>query len=77
METKNMAEKTAEQIRDEFLSHIAALVRYWGGTLQSVDRDPVKSLQDRLDGLAFSILVMLDGGSAGLQGGLPAFIVVP
>lgn len=60
-----MAEKTTEEIRDEFLAHLAGLVRYW-------DRVDGTS-REKLNGLAFSILTTLDG----CCDGMPAFIVAP
>ena len=50
------------EVRAEFLSHVHLLANYWA-TL------PYKSAQERCDGLAFSILSMIDGCNAGL----PAF----
>ncbi len=45
--------KTKEEIRQEFLNHIKSLVKYWDELLQ-------KTTTDRLNGLAFSILSMID-----------------
>lgn len=59
-------EYTAEEIREQFLDHIWGMLRYW--------RDlPDQTVQERLEGLAFSILVALDGGAMDL----PAFLVAP
>ena len=58
---------TEEEVRNAFLEQVRAMVRYWASN--SVDD---KSVERRLDGLAFSILVILDGGSA-----LPGFTVTP
>lgn len=57
-------EKTSDEIRNEFLTHVSGLITYWNeqGTSQ----------KDALEGLAFSILAMLDGTSV-----LPEFIVAP
>ena len=58
-------EMTADEVRDKLLSHIWTMIRYWernGG----VERD-------KMEGLAFSILVALDGSSSGL----PGFVVAP
>lgn len=45
---------TAEEARENIISHVRTMVKYWA-------RLPDKSITDRLDGLAFSILVMVDG----------------
>lgn len=59
-------EYTKDEIRQQFLAHIHTLVDYW-------DRQvPDYTCRQKLDGLAFSILAMLDGTSE-----LPAFIVAP
>lgn len=57
-------ELTQKEIQDRFLRHVRGIVEYW----KTVDRPP----GELCDGVAFSILTMLDGGSA-----LPAFEVVP
>jgi len=54
--------KTEEEVREEFLSHIRNLATYWNHV-----QDDKK---EALDGLAFSILSMLDG-----SGELPAFTI--
>lgn len=59
-------EKTKEEVQEEFLNHIRNMVDYW-------DELPQKSSKERLEGLAFSILAMLDGSAIEL----PAFIVAP
>lgn len=59
-------EKSVEEIREEFLSHVHNLVDYWN----NVDE---RSTKEKLSGLAFSILSTLDGCSAEL----PSFIVAP
>ena len=62
--------KTEEEIREKFLSHVRSLINYW----DRVDgKDAPKTQKDRLAGLAFSILVTLDGEAADL----PGFIVAP
>jgi len=58
-------EKTVEEVRTEFLEHIRELVNYW----DRIEKDTTK---EKLEGLAFSILVTLDGCSS-----LPSFIVAP
>lgn len=63
-------EKTTEEIREEFLKHVRSLIKYWN----SVEgKDSPKTCLDRLEGLAFSIMVALDGGAMAV----PGFIVAP
>lgn len=59
-------EKTMEEVREEFLGYIEMMINYW-------DDINSKNTKEKLNGLAFSILSMLDGCSASL----PAFIVAP
>lgn len=59
-------EYTEEEIREQFLENIRAYVRYW-------DKLPDKSTKERLEGLAFSILAVIDGSTAEL----PAFVLAP
>jgi hypothetical protein len=47
---------TKEESRKIVLDHIRALVRYW-------DSLPDKPSKEKLEGLAFSILTMIDGDS--------------
>lgn len=58
-------DKTQEQIKYEVLAHVRMMVHYW-------DEQEGRSVKEKLEGLAFSILVMIDGESA-----LPAFILAP
>ena len=58
---------TAEEVRQQFIDHVRALSRYWA-TLPGN-----KTPQERCDGLAFSILVAIDGGAMAL----PAFDLAP
>lgn len=51
---------TKEEARDMYLSHMRMLVDYWS------KESKCKTERERLDGLAFSFLVMLDGGSSSL-----------
>jgi len=60
-------EYTPEEVRTMFLDYIRGLVKYWAR------EDRVPDVKEKLEGLAFSILVTLDGES----GGLPCFDVVP
>ena len=59
-------EYTDEEVRDMFISHIWMLVNYW-------DKADRPTQHDRMAGLAFSILSMLDGCSMNL----PGFSVIP
>jgi hypothetical protein len=59
-------ELTKDEVTDKFLKHIKAMEKYWEGL-------PNKSSEEKLNGLAFSILVLLDGGA----GFMPSFIVAP
>jgi len=55
-----------EEARKRFLNHVRNMAAYW--------RDlPNETVEERLNGLAFSILVAIDGGA----GGLPKFIFAP
>ena len=57
---------TKEQTREDFLKQIKSIVWYWASSnVHDV------TMMERCEGVAFSILVMLDGGS-----GLPAFDVI-
>jgi len=60
-------EYTEEEVRNKFLEYIAFLIKYWD------EIDSVRTQKERMKGLAFSILSMLDGCS----GELPGFIVAP
>lgn len=63
-----------ETPRDAFLAHVRHLVEYWDGTgIRQHPNDVRPDRRWRLDGLAFGILVALDG----FAGGVPAFAVVP
>jgi hypothetical protein len=67
IESAEPREYTTEEVRALFLRHIRVMVDYWCN--ESSKPFP----REKLEGLAHSILVMLDGYSAGL----PAFIVAP
>ena len=60
---------TAEEVRAQVQSHVQGLIRYWA-TVTPHNGD---TIENRLEGLAFSILAMLDGASANL----PGFTVTP
>jgi len=57
-------EYTTEEIRATFLAHIREQIRLWATTDVPVE--------DKLEGMAFSILALLDGCAC-----LPRFIVAP
>lgn len=57
---------TVDEVRDRFIRHVRGLIDYW-------ENLPGKTTRERMDGVVFSILVSLDGESAGL----PKFIVAP
>ena len=59
-------EKTAYEIREEFLTYVRGMVKYWSA---------VKGMgeEEKLEGVAFSILSGLDGSA----GDMPGFIVTP
>lgn len=58
---------TADEIRDQLIDSIWASIKMWAGPLQDEH-----TIEERLSGLAHSILVALDGCSADL----PAFMLV-
>lgn len=60
-----MYQKTTEEVRNEFLEQIMMLIKYW----KTVEG----TTEDKLNGLAFSILTLLDGN----HGDQPKFIVSP
>jgi hypothetical protein len=73
-ENKMSREKTSTECRDEFLDQIRGAIRHWRRTEYSAD---VKAVQPdettyRMEGLAHSILAMIDG-----EGQVPAFILAP
>jgi hypothetical protein len=63
-------ELTGDEVREEFLSHVRAMVRYWA---TQPEGEGCRTVQDRCEGVAFSILCALDG----CAGELPAFTVTP
>lgn len=60
-------EYTMEEVREIFLRHVHHLIDYWE------DEGEAVTSRDRLEGLAHSLLAMLDGCSADA----PGFIVAP
>jgi hypothetical protein len=60
-------EITKEEARYLLLKHFANLVNYWE------NESSAKTSKEKLEGLLHSILVTLDGGSAGL----PSYLLIP
>ena len=58
-------EYTTEEVREKFLKHVINLTTCWNGVKE-------RTCLEKLEGLAFSMLVLLDGGTE-----LPGFIVAP
>lgn len=58
-------EYTMEEVREMFLERIWDYIYYW-------DKIEKETCREKLEGLAFGILVILDGGTR-----LPGFIVAP
>lgn len=58
-------EYTADEVRDLFLKHVWNLLDYWDNNKSDK--------REAMEGLAFSMLVMLDGGSVVV----PPFAVIP
>ncbi len=63
---------TDNECRDALLKHIWDLTQYWGSTNEAVIAQP-KTTKERLEGLAFSILSVLDGCAMPV----PGFVVAP
>ena len=63
---ENSREKTREEVQKEFLKYIKELIDYY-----EIESGKV-SIREKLESLAFSILVAIDGESP-----LPAFILAP
>ena len=53
--------KTEEEVKKELLDHIKMIANYWA-------KLPDKSAEERCDGVAFSILTMIDGCSGEMPG---------
>src|SRR5687768_15258719 len=62
-------EFTEDEVRAQLLTHIAGMVKYWASETMVENQ----TTEQRLDGLAFSILAALDGTSMNI----PKFIVAP
>lgn len=69
IDSSESREYTQEEIRKKFLKHLSMMVDYWAD-IPSKDPClpdlPEKTTRDRLEGLAFSFLTMLDGSSMNL-----------
>lgn len=63
---KKISKKEA-QLR--FLKHVCGMVHYWS----TVQHDNVKDTQDRVSGVAFSILAAIDGSSMAV----PGYVLIP
>ena len=59
-------EWTQDEVRDKLIEHLKVMVRYWNSV------DEIDTLE-KLEGMAFSVLSMLDGCSMDV----PGFIVAP
>jgi len=60
-----LRELTMEEVRDKFLDQVWVLIDYWYSLKD-------RTVRDRMEGVVFSVLSTLDGGSS-----LPKFIVAP
>lgn len=70
MSTDEPRAYTREECREMLLDHLRRVAHYWATTNGP---DGPKTVRERLDGLVFSFLVLLDGGS----GDMPAFSIAP
>lgn len=64
---------THDEARDKILEHIRRIAEYWAtlppdNPSNKVFNAPPLTIRDRCDGVAFSILSMLDGVSAAMPG---------
>lgn len=57
-------EQAAADVRKQMVEHIDRMVKYWA-------EQPGLSVEDRCDGVAFSVLTMLDGATD-----VPAMVLV-
>ncbi|MNU27288.1 hypothetical protein D3C71_156740 [compost metagenome] len=60
---------TSDELRDKFLHEVRTIAAYWAG-LPDHDRATGKAMtvRDRCDGVAFSILALLDGTTLDIPG---------
>lgn len=63
---EEVRELTQEEVREKFLAHVWDTIRYW----ESLEG---KTEREKLEEVAFSLLVLLDRGS----GEMPGFLVAP
>ena len=49
---------TKEEVQEKFLEHVRGLVKYW-------EKTKGRNSEEKLKGLAFSMLVLFDGASVG------------
>ncbi len=67
---KEPHEFTQDEMLAKFLNHLKSIKNYWANVKLEPERDNV---QERLDGLCFSFLTMLDGSSMDI----PSCEIVP
>ena len=60
-----------DEVRERFLCHIWRLIEYWHEI--SAAKPTEYDMRGAMEGLAFSILVTIDG----YNGGMPAFVLAP
>ena len=58
---------TEEEVRAKFLMNVWSILDYWKNESRA------KTIDEKMEGFAFSFLVMLDGGN----GAMPKFVVAP
>ena len=66
-------EAEEERLRNEFLDHVELMCKYWHELEPRQVPEGEDDVKWRIEGVAFSILVALDGGA----GGLPGYEVKP
>lgn len=64
---------TEAEVREQFLAQVRTLVRYWAGEHPLSNVPENYTAFQRCDGVAFSILAVIDGGDLSL----PAFSLIP
>ena len=62
-----------DKAREEFLEHVHVMIDYWMNLDSEGTPQGETELKWKMEGLAFSMLVALDGGA----GGLPGYEVKP
>lgn len=62
-------EYTKTEMREKFLNSVRNITEYWATTELDSENDNVKY---RCEGVAFSLMVLLDGGS----GGSPGYLII-